>query len=260
MPATCASQVDAACKTFAQYFKHAEGQGSEGVTPRYTPMLISAESVRDFPAWEAHIKTFGGGARLRQKRKAIACGYYVKPFAWRLHIPDIHVVNHSKATRSGGAMRGGYLRTVDEMGGAPDRMYAVAMPRCPNHRALTFGAFVKDPEHKQGAIQVGERLLAYISLRRWGDVVLYSQILGHGDHLSNGILTLLHHEVVRWISENLQGHARDVRLIMYGGQQNGGEVSFSSARATAHHVLAYRAGLASIEAGTVESTEDDLTA
>jgi hypothetical protein len=253
---SCPTQVDAAFKTYLQYFSHPEVD-ARAPAPRYTPMLIPTEAVRDFAAWEAHIKTFGSGARLRQKRKAIAKGYVCKPFAWRLFIPDIHDVNHSKAVRSGGAMRGSYLRTIEEMGGAPDREHRVAWPTCPDHWALTFGAFLPELGHRQGSVQVDQRLVAYISLRRCGDVALYSQILGHGDHLDNGVLVLLHHEVIRWISEQLNdGYTRSLRFIMYGGAQNGGESLFRFKRQagfTAHHVTAFRGDAPTVAAAGPES-------
>jgi hypothetical protein len=102
---------------------------------------------------------------------------------------------------------------------------------------------VAEPGYKQGSIEVNERLLAYISLRRCGDVALYSQIMGHGDYLNQGVLVLLHHEVIRWISENTHGLASGLRYVMYGGQQNGGGSLLQFKRQagfTPHHVFAYR--------------------
>jgi hypothetical protein len=244
--ARCPAQVDAAFKTFREYFLHPEVD-ADATTTRYMPMVIPVDDLRDYAAWEAHIKTFGNGARLRQKRKALARGYFVKPFAWRQFIPDIHAVNHSKAVRSGGAMRGSYLHSIEEMGGAPDTPHAVVWPSCRDHWALTFGTFIAEPGHRQGSVQVDESLVAYISLRRCGDVALYSQILGHGDHLDHGVLVLLHHEVVRWVSEqSVEGHCKGLRFLMYGGVQNGGESLFNFKRQagfSARQLIAYRSTL-----------------
>lgn len=237
----CEAQVEAAFKTYAQYFRHPESGAAMDVPPRFTPMLIDTADIADFAAWEGHIKTFGKGARLRQKRKAEALGCVVKPFAWKLFIPDVHEINHSKTERSGGAMRGSYLRSVEEMGGAPQQHYTPVMPSCERHWSLQFGAFLPQPGHLQGSLQVDEKLLAYISLRRCGDVALYSMILGHGDYLNQGVLVLLHHEVIRWLSEQRDGYARDLRWVMYGGMQNGGDSLFQFKRQsgfTPHHVYA----------------------
>ncbi|RYF67718.1 MAG: hypothetical protein EOO29_36425 [Comamonadaceae bacterium] len=253
----CEAQVDAAFKTYAQYFRHPEVD-ADAPAPRYTPMLISTADVADFPAWEAHIKTFGNGARLRQKRKALGLGYYTKLFAWKTFIPDVHEINHSKASRSGGAMRGSYLRTVEEMGGAPDRAYPVVMPTCNEHWSLQFGTFVAQPGRRLGNVEVNERLLAYISLRRCGDVVLYSMIMGHGDHLNQGVLVLLHHDVMRWISDQRDGLAKGLRFVMYGGVQNGGDSLLQFKRQagfTPHDVSAWRRDapeVAAVQAGVME--------
>ena len=238
----CIATVDGAFKSFAQYFSHGDADLVSSPT-RYTPMLIATEDFRDFAKWENHIKTFQNGGRMRSKRKAVALGYYVKPFAWPMHIPDIHAVNHSKEIRSGGPMRGGYLRTIEEMGGAPNKVHHLAPPACNQHWSMTFGVFRREAGHVQGTVPVDERLVAYLSLKRMGDIAVYSQILGHGDHLDDGILVLLHHEVVRWISENLGETAIDLRFVMYGGAESGGDGLFQFKRRsgfTAHRVAAIR--------------------
>ena len=231
----CTVAIEAASKSFGRYFSHNEGRSRDN----FTPMLIGADQIANFEAWESHIRSFGKGARLRQKRKAIAKGYYVKPFAWRQFIPDIHAANHSKAIRSGGTMRGTYLNTIEEMGGAPVRPIALLPPKCTSHWAMAFGVFEKAEGHKQGAVQVDERLVGYISLRRTGDIALYAQILGHGEHLDNGILALLHHEVVRWAGANMSGLTSGLKYLMYGGAQNGGAGLYRFKRQsgfTPHHV------------------------
>lgn len=237
----CSVAVEKAFTVFANYF-HFPELGT-GANPRFTPMLISTDELSDFDAWEAHIKTFGKGARLRQKRKAIAKGYYTKPFAWRLFIPDIHEANNSKPVRSGGEIRQNLLQSVDALGGAPAKKYEVVLPKCQHHWRMTFGVFLQEPGHMQGTIEVGERLVGYISLRRTGDVALYGQILGHGDHLDHGVLTLLHHDVVRWVVDNRDGYTRGLKYVMYGGAQNGGPDLYRFKRQagfTPHPVKAFR--------------------
>lgn len=103
----CSATVDKAFGTYANYFSFDADSGADGSSnaPRFTPMLISFDELKDFDAWEASVKKFGKGARIRQKKKAIAAGCYVKPFPWRLFIPDIHEANTSKEIRSGGKIR-----------------------------------------------------------------------------------------------------------------------------------------------------------
>ncbi len=154
-------------------------------------------------------------------------------------------------------MRGSYLRSVEEMGGAPTRAYEVVYPECPNHWSLQFGTFLPAPGHMQGSVEVNERLLAYISLRRCGDVALYSQIMGHGAFLDKGVLVLLHHEVIRWIGEHRDDLTHGLRYVMYGGMQNGGESLLQFKRQagfTPHHVYALRSTLPTPPAAAQEMT------
>lgn len=220
---SCSSVPDAAVNSFAQYIIHPESGDKITEQKRFTPMTIDVSDGFSLDTFEAYVKSFGNGAQIRQARKAQKNGYYCKPFAMKLHIPDMHEINHSKESRSGGKMRGSYTRTIDEMGGAPDSYQAVVMPKCEDHWALMFGTFKEAPSHMQGSVEVGEKLFAYISLRRMGDVALYSQILGHGEHLSDGILILLHLEVMRWIDQHRSDVTRGLRFVMYGGAQNGGQ-------------------------------------
>jgi hypothetical protein len=235
----CADKVSRGHRTYREYFTLPEDDPE--ARKRYTPMLIATDDIVDVEAWEQHIKTFGKGSRLRQKRKAERLGYTAREFAWAQHIPDIHAINHSKEVRSGGEMRGSYRLSIDEMGGAPKAPSSPIPAACVHHWDLRFGTFLPEPGHTQGDVVVDERLVAYIALSRNGDVVLYSMILAHADHLSEGALVLLHHEVIRWLSSERDGLAKDLRYVMYGGWENGGPSLLQWKRQagfTPHHVIA----------------------
>ena len=47
-------------------------------------------------------------------------------------------------------------------------------------------------------------------------------ILGHGEHLANGVLVMLHHELVAWAVSQRENLTKGVRYLMYGGRENGG--------------------------------------
>jgi hypothetical protein len=218
----CEQAVQGAFKSFREYFCLPDLPDAT-LRKRFTPMLIDTQDLLDFAAWEKFIKGFSGGERMRQKKKALAAGYVFKPFAWKLFIPDIHEINHSKETRSGGAMRESYQKSIEEMGGAPEHRHELSWPMCPYHWGMTFGVFLPQPGHTQGSVIVNEKLVAYISLRRTGEVAVYSMILGHAEHLNNGTLVLLHHELAQWIAAHQDGVTKELRYVMYGGQQSGGK-------------------------------------
>ena len=219
--AGCARSIDSTATSVATYFLSADD--APDAPRRYTPTLLPMAEAWDFDAWEKAIKPLSGGNRLREKRKAIELGYTVRPFEYAQYVPDIHEINHSKQVRSGGPMRGSYQRSIEEMGGAPKKLHTVRMPACPHHWGLMFGVFRPAPGRTQGEVVVDDQLVGYISLRRVGGVAMYSQILGHGDYLHDFVLVLLHHEIIRWLSTERAGHARDLEFVMYGGAESGGE-------------------------------------
>ena len=216
----CQSAVARALVTYKDYFSFPLIENA--TKKRYTPMLIALDKIPAFPAWEEEIKRFGKGARLRQKNKAKRLGYLFRQFAWAQFIPDIHEINHSKEIRSGGVMRGAYQRSIDEMGGAPQKPVTIVPPACPRHWSASFGVFLPKLGHCQGSVEVNEQLVAYIVLQRTGEVLLYSMILGHGEHLANGVLVMLHHELVAWAVSQRENLTKGVRYLMYGGRENGG--------------------------------------
>lgn len=193
-----------------------------GAVPSLVPAVIARCEFEDFAAWERGIKKFQAGNRYRMKKLAILSRYYCKIFNRKLHVPDIYDINISKSTRSGGAMRGNYLRSVAELGGAPDRHWSPEVPAHPHLWRMMFGVFHAEPGHRQGGIVVDERLVGYLTLQRVGDIALYANILGHGDHLRRGVMVLLHHEVLHWVNGYRDDLTRGLRYIMYGAVDSGG--------------------------------------
>jgi hypothetical protein len=221
----CANTYEDVRKTLWKYF-YLDGRTEDGLPPRFTPMLVDLDEFETFDLWEGHIKKFSGGARLRHKRKAVDAGYYTKEFPRLLHVPDIYDINTSKDQRSGGPIRANLTRSIEDMGGAPDRKMGIPAAPCFRHWRKTFGVFLAEPGYPQGSVEVGERLVAYCSVQRRGELAVYNQMIGHGDHLSKGVLTLLHHDVVKHLYESPVGRPGGLRFIMYGGLQNGGEGLF----------------------------------
>jgi hypothetical protein len=206
--------------SFAEYLSFTPvGSGYE---QRYVPMMIDLLAYPDWPSFEVYVKGFGKGQRPRMAQRAERNGFYVKPFHWNLFLPDIYEINTSKDTRSGGAMTANYRRTVEEMGGPPTAYREPAAPQCPLIWDQQFGVFRAEPGHQQGEVMVDERLLGYVSLRRYGNFAMYSMILGHGDYLAEGVMVLLHLKIVRWLIEQRSDPVgAGVRYLFYGGMQNG---------------------------------------
>lgn len=219
----CAAMIASARGSFREYI-NMPGLADGMLPRRYLPMVVAMDDRFSFPDWEQALRRYSGGERLREKARAERQGYYAKRFAWELHLPDIHEINHSRPVRSGGEMRGSYRRTLEEMGGAPTRHWAVQDPACNFHwTGQTFGVFQPIEGYRQGLIVTDEKLVGYVSLSRYGDLAVYSMILGHGDHLKAGIMVLLHHHVIEWLAAHRETFAKGLKLVMYGGVENGGQ-------------------------------------
>lgn len=226
----CNKVPDAVRKGLQRYF-YFDGETPDGNPPPYTPMLIDLHEYESFDDWEMkNIRKFSGGEKIRQKKKAQSLGYFIKEYPHKLHIPDVYDINTSMDERSGGPIRQNLTKSLEEMGGAPTGHYEVPKVKCTRHWSKTFGVFVKLEGHKQGEIQLDERLAGFISVQRHGEFAIYKQIIGHGQDLPNGILTLLHHGVIEYLYENRIGESTGLRYVMYGGVQNGGAGLFQFKR------------------------------
>lgn len=159
----------------------------------------------------------------RSIKKAQRGGYYCKPFTYEQFVPDIFAINTSKKERTGRPMSAQYMRSIDELGGAPSEKFALQKPGCPLHYDYWWGVFREFPGYRQGEIQIGEQLVGYVKLRRNGNYAFYAQILGHGDFLNQGIMHLLHHDIVMWALRHDDAEAESLTKLIYAGYYQGKE-------------------------------------
>jgi hypothetical protein len=122
--------------------------------------------------WTAEHRT----ARKRAMR-AERHGYRFQVVKRHEHADDIYAINTSLAVRQGRPMTAGYKERPSE---TPLTAYA-----CGRHAIRTYGILSAD-----------RRLVAYLWLYRAGDLALVSSILGHADHLDDGIMFLLMQGVI----------------------------------------------------------------
>jgi hypothetical protein len=108
------------------------------------------------------------------RKRADRCerlGYRFSKVDYSVHADALFEINTSKDERQGRPMTAGYRKFV-ERSRLPDYP-------CAAHRTITYG------------VLSGERLRAYMTLHRSGELALVSMILGHGDFLSDDIMFLL---------------------------------------------------------------------
>jgi hypothetical protein len=112
---------------------------------------------------------------MRQKvRRAVKLGYEFATFDFNDHVDDIYEINTSTDERQGRAMADWY-RQQPSMPPFRDQP-------CDRHRNDYFGVF------KDG------KLSAYALVVQCGEMMLFSQLLGHADRLEDGIVNFLIYE------------------------------------------------------------------
>jgi hypothetical protein len=117
--------------------------------------------------------------RTARKRadKAVRLGYQFREVAREEHVEDIYAINTSLEQRQGRAMTRAYRERQNFL---PLDPYP-----CPRHGIRTYGV-----------LSGRGTLVAYLWLYRSGELALVSSILGHGEHLDDGIMHLLVQGVV----------------------------------------------------------------
>jgi hypothetical protein len=103
-------------------------------------------------------------------------GYVFSEVDYSQYDDDMFEINTSAEMRQGRPMSAGYTEYV-RRGRLPDYP-------CVLHRTITYGVLEAD------------KLVAYMTLHRAGELALVSMILGHGAHLRNDIMYLLFSGVV----------------------------------------------------------------
>ena len=216
--AACKGFIDSLARVFDSYF-YLQHKVDQTTPPRFTPMMIDLEPVEDFNAW-----IYSRPATYRhQFQKSERSEFIFEQYNAKNHVPDVYEINNSKEVRSGGAIRSNLTKSIEEMGGAPTSISPLPNLACLKHWRQTFGVFIPVDGYKQGDLEIGKKMIAYISVVRYGEYALFAQIMGHGDYLAQGVVNFVAQKVVEASLTAPWGKASGLRFIMYGGAQNGGE-------------------------------------
>lgn len=119
----------------------------------------------------------------RKVRRAQKQGYEFTAINRDDYLADIYEINTSLEERQGREMAERYRRPVKPFGPLPDH-------QCPRHRLCTYGVL------KDG------KLVAYAWVYQTGEMFLLSTLLGHGEHMKNGVMFLLIAGVVKDLIES----------------------------------------------------------
>jgi len=186
--------------------------------------LLAAIDLRQYEGYATFLRQLKqrSDSFYRNARKAERRGYSMQPFQFGNHAPDIHAIRRSSRMRSCGPVIDAFVLTLDALGGAPVRLAAIEQPVCPAHWELFFGVFLHRPGYRQGEVAVHRQLVAYTRLHRIGNTVRYAEFIGHGQHVRQGVMMLLHLGVLAWLLDGDNSMAQGIEFLTYGPIEQGG--------------------------------------
>jgi hypothetical protein len=219
--APCPLHADKVPKLLRRYARQGTNRSTFADRTRLTPMLIPIERLNSAAAFEALLKR-RSSRTLTKIRRAARLGYSARQFMLASHVQDMHSIRTSMAFRAAGPVFDRWFLKPEHIGTAATELLPVAAPCCPMHWTIWWGVFAPEPGHRQNEVGVGERLVAYVKVMRIGDVVHYTEIMGHRDRLADGVMLLLHHAIVSWLIEAAEPAAQSARVLLYGAAEHGG--------------------------------------
>ncbi|WP_420137576.1 hypothetical protein [Sphingomonas sp.] len=195
--------------------------GDRAARTRLTPMAIELDQLHDVVGFERMLKA-RSSRTLSKIRRAQRMGYSARQFMLAQHVHDLHAIKTSMAFRAAGPVIDRWLLKPHHICRPASVPLAVAAPCCPVHWTIWWGVFAPEPGHRQGGVETAERLVAYVKLMRVGDVIHYTEIMGHRERLADGVMLLLHHQIVRWLIDAPEPAAKGARILLYGAAEHGG--------------------------------------
>ncbi|WP_293970896.1 hypothetical protein [Sphingomonas sp.] len=187
---------------------------------RLMPMVVDIDRYPDAAAFDAALKA-RSTRTLPKIRKAEREGYYARPFLVQCHVHDVHAIRTSMPMRSAGPVLDYWLLKPGHIAEPATELHPFGWPTCPMHWIIWWGVFLPEPGHRQGGVEVGERLVAFVKMWRLGDIGHYTEIMGHRDHLDKGVMLMLHRAIVRALIAAEVPAMRGVRVLLYGALEHG---------------------------------------
>jgi len=178
-----ADTPDRFCTSFVDGWPYTRFVAKMGAVVPGFSLYGTGTSVAVLPAtYEEWFQEVGYGTR-RKVRRAEKLGYTFQEIDRDEYLDDMYEINHSLGQRQGREMGEAYQKRWGPFGPLPEQ-------GCPRHRLLTYGVL------KDG------KLVAYSWTNHTGEMFLLTTLLGHGDHLADGIMYFLIAGVVKDRIEN----------------------------------------------------------
>jgi len=128
-------------------------------------------------------------------RKPSKYNIFFRQVKKNLVLKQVHEINTSSLFRQGRIMSEGYRKFPK---------YTKYERNCDKHYWQFYGAFSEEGKF--------DRLIAYISVLTYKELILVSQILGHADYLKTGVMNFL----LYWTIVDIMNWNSYVKYIQYG--------------------------------------------
>ena len=163
----------------------------------------------------------------RKAKKAMRVGYLFEAFQGENYLPDIKEIRQSNKWRGLGLPADPYVLTPETLNTKPSYFAKIQTPKCNIHWEKWFGIFQSKAGHMQGQIKTHQRLIAYARIRRIGNTVKYAELIGHCEHLNNGVMAFLHLEIMKYFFDPVRHDSdKGIQYITYNNVERGADGLF----------------------------------
>ena len=203
------------CGPSSGFWRYLIDHGLVGATARRAPALLPLERYASFRHFSMQVSPHVR----RDAAKARKLGCYVREFRPDEQKSGLMAIVRSRPERQGRPMADrvtGALRA--ERAGLDEPLRPGLQD--PQDRSRWFGVFIGSQEYGPRTPTQQESLVAFINVRRCGELASYGRILGHAAHLKHGIMFLLHLELMERILARTDEGLRGVRYLMYGAWED----------------------------------------
>jgi len=159
----------------------------------------------------------------RDAEKAKRAGLFVQPFEMSNHTPDLLAIRRSRKIRAFGPVLEAFTLQLKDLGGAPKQLKVWQPPAATEHWDLYVGVFKTVNHYLQGEITTGQQLLAYARVHRIGNMLRYAELMGHAEFQAQGVMNLLHSQLVNILLQREYPWLCGVEYLSYGALEQGRE-------------------------------------
>jgi hypothetical protein len=180
---------------------------------RSIPLVIDLDRYPDFESYAERLKR-----RWKEVQRAGERGFHCRPIDRNLYRFERFEIDTSLWFRSGGPVIAAFLRRPPERPPAEIARAEPPPPPCPLHWYSDWGVFSPEGAHSRS----DGRLIGYLFLKRVGNAVRLTSLMGHGAYLADGVVKLLFANAIRWLANREDPRVHGIRYLHYGAIEHGG--------------------------------------